>query len=124
VTRAEESRIHGVDAWYSLGLRTGTDNVVNDVLMNSPAFQAGLGPGMKLVAVNGRGASDDLLRAAINETKTGSRTIDLIVENTGFFRMVKVEYQGGAKYPHLTPDGSRAALIDEILKPMANHPDV
>src|SRR5438270_4386517 len=60
VTRAVESRIHGVDAWYSLGLRTGSDNTVNDVLLNSPAFQAGIGPGMKIVAINVRTASDEL----------------------------------------------------------------
>ncbi len=38
-TRAVESRSHGVNAWYSLGLRTGTENAVNDVLVNSPPFK-------------------------------------------------------------------------------------
>ncbi len=124
ITRAEESRRHGVDAWYSLGLITGTDNVIEDVLVNSPAFQAGIGPGMKVVAVNGRGASDELLRAAINDTKTGSQSVELILENTGFFKVVKIDYHGGAKYPHLTREGSGDALLDEILKPLANHPEI
>ena len=124
ITRAEESKNHGVNAWYSLGFYTGSDNVVSDVLFNSPAFQAGMGPGMKIVAVNGRGASDELLRAAINETKTGARTVEFIVENTGFFKVLKVQYAGGAKYPSLTREGSGVALLDEILKPLASHPDV
>lgn len=123
-TRAAESRSHGVNAWYSLGLITGTDNVVGDVLVNSPAFKAGIGPGMKVVAVNGRGASDELLRAAVNETKTGSQPVELIVENTGFFKVVKIDYHGGAKYPHLTREGSGDAPLDEILKPLANHPEI
>jgi predicted metalloprotease with PDZ domain len=120
-TRAEESRSHGVNAWYSLGLRTGTDNVVNDVLVNSPAFQAGVGPGMKIVAINGRTASDDLLRTAINETKSDSQPVELILENTGYFKVIKINYRGGAKYPHLAREGSAVALLDEILKPLAAH---
>ena len=124
ITRAAESKRHGLDAWYSLGLSIGSDNVVSDVLLNSPAFEAGLGPGMKIVAVNGRGASDELLRAAIDETKTGSKTIEFIVENTNFFKIVKVQYGGGAKYPHLTREGTGLALLDEILKPLASHPKV
>jgi predicted metalloprotease with PDZ domain len=124
MTRAEESKHHGLNAWYSLGLSIGSDNLVSDVLVNSPAFEAGLGPGMKIIAVNGRGASDELLRAAIDETKTGSKTIEFIVENTNFFKVVKVQYGGGAKYPHLAREGTGVALLDEILKPLASHPDL
>ncbi|MFL6414253.1 MAG: M61 family metallopeptidase [Bryobacteraceae bacterium] len=122
-TRAQESRSHGVNAWYSLGVTTGADNVVDDVLVNSPAFQAGVGPGMKIISVNGRTASDELLRMAIKETKAGSQPIELILENTGYFKVVKINYQGGAKYPHLTREGSDVALLDEILKPLATHPE-
>ncbi len=123
ITRAAESKNRGLNAWYSLGFRSSSDNVVGDVLFNSPAFHAGLGPGMKIVAVNGRGASEDLLRAAIDESKAGSRTIELIVENTGYYKVLKLQYQGGARYPHLTREGSGVALLDEILKPLASHPD-
>jgi hypothetical protein len=79
---------------------------------------------MKIVAINGRTASDELLRAAINDTKAGSQAIELILDNTGYFKVVKIEYQGGAKYPHLVREGSGVALLDEILKPLANHPEV
>jgi predicted metalloprotease with PDZ domain len=123
-TRAEESRHHGLNAWYSLGLRIGGENTVSDVLMNSPAFQAGVGPGMKIVAVNGRSASDELLRTAINESKTNSQPLELILENTGSFKVVKIDYHGGAQYPHLSREGSGDALLDVILKPLANHPEI
>jgi predicted metalloprotease with PDZ domain len=92
--------------------------------MNSPAFQAGVGPGMKIVAVNGRSASDELLRTAINESKTNSQPLELILENTGSFKVVKIDYHGGAKYPHLSREGSGDALLDVILKPLANHPEI
>jgi predicted metalloprotease with PDZ domain len=37
--------------------------------MGSPAFQAGLGPGTKLVAVNGHGFTGEVLKQAIRGAK-------------------------------------------------------
>jgi predicted metalloprotease with PDZ domain len=116
-TRAEESRDRGVNAWYSLGFRT-SDQTVQDVLFDSPAFHAGLGPGMKLVAINGRHASDDLLRSAIHDAKGTGAPIELITENAGFFRVLKIDYHGGEKYPHLVRDTANRDYLDDILKPM------
>ncbi len=119
--RAGDARDHGVNAWYSLGMLVA-DSTIGDVLIGSPAYQAGLGPGMKLIAINGRRATDELLHHAIRDTKSGNGQIELIVENTGFFKVVKIDYSGGEKYPHLVRDSSEPARLDEILKPMANHP--
>ena len=119
-SRAAESKSHGVNAWYSLGFKED-DNTINDVLIDSPAYQAGLGPSMKIVAVNGRRASDDLLRAAIRDGKGGS-PVELIVENAGFFKTVRIDYSGGERYPRMVRDGQTPALLDDILKPMTKHP--
>lgn len=116
--RAGEGHSHGVNAWYSLGLRTETDNTVADVLIGSPAYRAGLGPGMKIVAINGRRASDELLHAAIRNTKNASQPVELIVENAGYFHVMKFDYQGGEKYPHLVRDNSQTALLDSVLVPL------
>jgi predicted metalloprotease with PDZ domain len=116
-TRAAETHDHGVNAWYSLGFRT-SDQTVQDVLFDSPAFRAGLGPGMKLVAINGRQANDELLRSAIREAKANSAPIELIAENAGFFRVMKLDYHGGEKYPHLVRDTANRDYLDDILKPM------
>lgn len=120
--RASESIDHGVNAWYSLGMRVA-DNMIADVLMGSPAYHAGLGPGMKIIAVNGRSASDDLLRDAIRETKNNATAIELILENAGFFKVVKIDYRGGEKYPHLIRRANSPDLLDAILKPLTNHPE-
>lgn len=120
---AAESRVHGVNAWYSLGLRMGDDHRITDVLVGSPAYKAGLGPGMTIVAVNGRAVSDDLLHDAIRATVNGNNPVRLIVENTGFYRVVTVDYQGGEKYPHLVRESKQPDLLDKILKPLAKHPD-
>ncbi|HEV8040609.1 MAG TPA: hypothetical protein VGP62_17190, partial [Bryobacteraceae bacterium] len=39
---------------YSLGFDVNVDGKLNDVIVGSPAYRAGLGAGMKLIAVNGR----------------------------------------------------------------------
>ncbi len=121
--RAADSRDRGVNAWYSLGIRVA-DNTISDVLVGSIAYQAGLGPTMKIVAVNGRAASDEVLRRAIRESRSATQPIELIVENTGFFRVVKLDYHDGEKYPHLVRQEHAATFLDDILKPMSKHPDV
>jgi len=116
-TRAAEARDRGVNAWYSLGFRT-SDQTVQDVLFDSPAFRAGLGPGMKLIAINGRQASEELLRTAIRDAKGNGAAIELITENAGFFRVTKIDYHAGEKYPHLVRDTANRDYLDDILKPM------
>ncbi len=115
--RASESRDRGVNAWYSIGLYT-SDNAINDVLVGSPAYAAGLGPDMRIIAVNGRRASDDLLRQAIRDAKGSGPAIELIVENSGFYKTVKIDCHDGERYPHLVRSQSKTATLDDILKPM------
>jgi len=121
--RAVESRDRGVNTWYSLGMDVGAEETVNDVLMGSPAYNAGLGPGMKLVAVNGRRATDELLHRAVREAKVNTKPIEFIVENAGFFKVITIDYHGGERYPHLEREARSPDLLDDILKPMAKHPE-
>jgi len=123
VIHAAESSDRGVNAWYSLGIRT-EDQTIQDVLIGSPAYQAGLGPGMKIIAVNGRQATDDLLHQGIRDAKASGPDVELIVQNTGYFKVVKINYHGGEKYPHLVRDSGRRARLDNILKPMTRHPEI
>jgi len=114
---ALETRDHGLNAWYSLGMVTA-EGAIRDVLVGSLAFKAGLGPGMKLVAINGRKANEELLHSAIRDSKTSKDPIELIVENAGYFKIVKLDYHEGEKYPHLVRQASTPATLDEILKPL------
>ncbi len=121
-SRAVEFRGRGVNAWYSLGIRFGSDNTIDDVLVGSPAYQAGLGPGMRFIAVNGRRITDDLLRQAIRDATSNTQPIEFIVENDSFFKVVKIDYHGGPKYPRLVRNANTPAFLDDILKPLAHHP--
>ncbi|HJZ88480.1 MAG TPA: M61 family peptidase [Polyangia bacterium] len=105
----------GVSLTYSIGATVHEDGSVIDVVPGLPAAKAGLAPGMRLVAVDGRRFSGDVMRAALR----ARRPLDLLVENGEFFRTYRVDYRGGERYPHLSRDSSRPDLLSEILKPRA-----
>jgi predicted metalloprotease with PDZ domain len=118
---SELDRARGADgknmnARYSLGFTLGNDGVVGDTVEGMIAAKAGIGPGMKIVAVNGRRLTADVWRDAIRASKTGSSPIELIVENTDYFRVVKLDYHGGEKFPHLVRDESKPDLLTEIYR--------
>jgi predicted metalloprotease with PDZ domain len=80
-----------------------------------PAAEAGIGPGMKLVAVNGRRFSPEILRDAVKATKNSNAPMELLIENTDYYKTYKIDYHGGEKYPHLVRDDSKPDLLTEIL---------
>ena len=108
----------GVDAWYSLGLHISPNGVLRDVLFYSPAYKAGLGPAMRIVAVNGRQYTGALMHDAIRNSTATHTPIQLIVENTGYYRVVNIDYHGGERYPHLQRVDSKPDLLDQILQPL------
>lgn len=116
--KAELGRRGGVDAFYSIGLRVRKDGAIADVKMFSDAYKAGFAPQWKIVAVNDLGYSDDVLKNAIKNAKGTSEPMEFIVSNDNHFRVLKVDYHGGEKYPRLERDASTPALLDDILKPL------
>ena len=108
-----------VDFWFSLGLHVNTAGVLTDVLKGGPADKAGLGPDMRLVAVNGRSYTPALLRTAVYNAEGSGPGIELIVENSGFYKLLKVDYHGGERYPVLERVAGAPDLLDDILKPLA-----
>jgi len=92
------------------------DGSIIDTIEGGPAAKSGIGPGMKVVAVNGRRFSDDVFRDALRTAKGNSTPIELIVENTEYFKTYKVDYHGGERYPHLVRDESKPDMLSEIIK--------
>jgi predicted metalloprotease with PDZ domain len=91
----------GGDFLYSLGLSMSKDNAVSDVRWDSPAFDAGIGPGMTAMAVNGRAYSTEVMEDAIKAAKENKQPIELLVKEFDLFRTIKLPYYGGLRYPHL-----------------------
>jgi predicted metalloprotease with PDZ domain len=116
--RAIEAVGRGVNAWHSIGLKIGADGVIADVLYGGLADKAGFGPGMTIVAVNGRKYSPEMVHLAIHDSSASSAPLEFIVENTGYFRILKINYHGGEKYPQLVRVGDQPASLDAILQPL------
>jgi predicted metalloprotease with PDZ domain len=112
--RAYDARRKQLDLRASIGLVVDpSDGKLIDVVPDSPAFRAGLGPAMHLVAVNGRKFSEEGLRTAV--ARTGAEKLELLVENAETFKSYPVEYAGGARYPHLERIAGRPDVLAAIL---------
>jgi predicted metalloprotease with PDZ domain len=110
------------DLSFSLGLLLKPDGYITDVLPGSPADKAGIGPAMKLVAVNGRAWTPENLRRAVSSASTNREPLELLVENSDYFKTCKLNYHDGEKYPYLERSANKPDLLAEILKPLTPEP--
>ena len=111
--------VSGVDAIDSIGAVIGADGSINDMLLGSPLHQAQLGPGMKVVGVNGHAWSENRMRDAIAMSATKG-DIELMVVSGDSFETHRVEYDGGPRYMTLVENKAGKTLLTEIVKPRAN----
>ena len=114
LTKAGEENREDIDSRFSVGLELHADGSVGDTVEGLPAAKAGIGPGMKVLAVDGRKFSKNVWRDALKASKSGSTPMELLVENADYIRTFKIDYHGGEKFPHLERDASRADLLSEI----------
>ena len=117
VYAAREASRKVTDLGFSIGVSIGKEGVLTDVVWDGPAFKAGLTPGVKLIAVNGTAFDPDILKAAITAAKAPGAPLELIVQDQTQFRVVKIDWRGGLRYPHLVRDPARPARLDNILAP-------
>jgi predicted metalloprotease with PDZ domain len=101
---------------YSIGLQLGQDGSVADSIVGSPAFQAGISSGMKVVGVNGRVYNHDLLEDAIKASKDTAQPISLLVVVDEYYQTSNINYHGGERYPHLTREDAKPDYLDELIK--------
>lgn len=114
--QAWESIHREINAEYSIGLLLKDDGTIVDTVENMMAAKAGIGPGMKIIAVNGRRFTPGIFRIALSEGVNSSDPLELLVENTDYFTTYKLDYHGGEKYPHLVRDDSKPDVLGEIIK--------
>jgi predicted metalloprotease with PDZ domain len=107
-----------VDLSFSIGLVVEEDGAIRDVIPGMAAAAAGIGPGMKLQAVNGRQWSPEFLRQAIEASKATAKPLELLIANGNYFRTYALNYHDGLRYPHLERDSSHADLLSAIIKPL------
>jgi len=100
---------------YSLGIYTKKDGAIVDVVPGSPAYQAGLGPHMTLLAVDGHAYSADTLNESIAHPQNGK--ISVVVRNFDSVQTREIQYAGGVRHPHLERIPGSHDYLSEILEP-------
>jgi predicted metalloprotease with PDZ domain len=102
-------------AWYSVGMAVKKDGTISDVVPGTPAYDAELGPKMKILAVDGHPYSNDALSESIAHPRDNA--ISLVVRNFDSVQTLKIKYTGGIRYPHLERIAGIHDYLSEILEP-------
>lgn len=104
---------------YSIGLRLNEDGTIADVIEGMAAAKAGIGPGMRVLAVNGKAYAAGVLRDFVRATTDPKRRrIDLLIDNEGQVSTYQLTYGEGEKYPVLERDGSKTDTLSKIIAPL------
>jgi predicted metalloprotease with PDZ domain len=119
ITKAAEKLAKFADFSYSLGFTAAEDGKLEDVVIDSLAYRSGIGPGMKLIAVNGRQWTPMVLHDAIKAAQGNIAPIELLVENGQFFQTYSVPYHDGDRNPHLERISGRPDILEVLLKPLS-----
>jgi predicted metalloprotease with PDZ domain len=106
-----------LNAYGSVGIHVTSDGTVDDAWPGLSAYAAGISNGMKIVAVNGRRFSVDQLKRALAGSTDTKTPLELIVDNAGYFKVVRVDYHAGLRYPHLDHVASTNDVLTTIAAP-------
>jgi predicted metalloprotease with PDZ domain len=102
---------------YSLGVGIDKEGKVTSTVWGSPAFNAGLVTGAKIVGINGRSYDSDDMKAAVTAAKGTNQPITLVVERAGRVQTIAIDYHDGLRYPWLEKTGKGEAGLDLLLAP-------
>ncbi|WKB55782.1 M61 family metallopeptidase [Eleftheria terrae] len=116
--KANEAERKVTNLLYSIGLILREDGTLADVAWDGPAFRAGLAPGMKLVGVNLRAYKPEVLQQAITAARAaGSAPIELLLQEGDRYRIARLDYHGGLRYPKLERLANVPDRLGAILAP-------
>jgi predicted metalloprotease with PDZ domain len=101
----------------SLGLSFDGEGTITDVVPGMVGDKSGLGPGMKVIGVNGKVFSAQRLHDAVADSPSKKKIELLLVEGENF-RTVVLDYADGPRYLELVRDPSKPDRLAEILKPL------
>jgi predicted metalloprotease with PDZ domain len=106
---------------FSLGITIDKDAKVTATQWDSPAFNAGVVTGSKILAVNGIGYDADALKKAITAAEDGA-PLELLFQRGDRFQTVRIDYRGGLRWPWLerASPGTEPTGLDRLL--MARRP--
>ena len=116
--KARTAEAKNLPLTWSLGVSIDKDAKVTSTQWDSPAFNAGVVTGSKVLAVNGIAYTPDELKKAITAAKDG-RGVELLFQRGDKFQTVKIDYRGGLRYPWLerAAPGTAPTGLDLLLLP-------
>ena len=117
--KAQEDDRKLADLSYSLGLKVKEDGMIEDVVFDGPAKQAGVAPATRLVAVNNRQYTPTVLREAVRKAASDSKPVELLVKTGEYYETHRIDYRGGERYPHLVRDSEAPDILSQIIAPKA-----
>ncbi|MGH8398009.1 MAG: hypothetical protein ACRETA_07165 [Gammaproteobacteria bacterium] len=119
VTQASEGWFNFGDQWFSYGIEIDKDNVITNVREGSPAWNAGLAPGMKLEAVDNQAYSDKVLDWAMQQAQHSTAPTVFLVRQDGWYHTYDVSYHDGPRYPQLVRIPGTPDMLAKIMAPHA-----
>jgi predicted metalloprotease with PDZ domain len=122
IRKSRDEQRKYVDLLFSIGIEINDKESAHPgdlkmVMHDSAAFKAGLTEGARILAVNGIAYDADVLKDAIRAAKDSSAPIEIILRVGDRYRVARVDYHAGLRYPHLERTGTGPAPLDAILAP-------
>ncbi len=116
---AQEKLSHTNNQWLTYGIRIGGRGQIFDVREGSPAWRAGFAPGMAIRAVDGQKYKPSVLKWVLKETARNHKPTVFLVVDGGWYRTLRVDYDGGPRFPHLVRIPGTVNLLRRIMAPHA-----
>ena len=114
----EETNVPSLTSFeFSVGFSVGGEDTITNVTWNSPAFQAGIVPGMRLVAVNDEAYNTAKFREVLVQAEKTTTPLKLLLRRDDHYLTVNLDYHGGLRYPKLERIEGSVDLLDAILAP-------
>jgi predicted metalloprotease with PDZ domain len=108
---------HTSNQWYSYGLMIGKHHVVTDVREGSPAWKAGMAPGMKIMAVDDQAYNARTLHSLDVQAEHSTAPTVFLAKQDGWYGTYSVSYHGGPRYPHLERIPGTPDMLARIMAP-------
>ena len=122
VERASEQVRKNTSLLHSLGMILDKEATITDIVPEMPAGRAGLAPGMKVIAVNSKAWSPDVIRSALREAKKSSKPIEFLAQAGNYFQTYSINYHGGDRHPVLVRDPGKPDVLATLLRPHTLRP--
>jgi predicted metalloprotease with PDZ domain len=119
--KAAEAIYHFDSQWLTYGFSLDKEGAISDVREDSPAWQAGMSPGMKIEAVNGQSYTPEVLDYCLRQAKEHPQPTQFTVSQDGALSTIAVSYFGGPLYPHLERIPGTTDMLAKIMAPHAAH---